>query len=150
MPRIKKPHLPLTAYQDNAFKLYGLDVGLLAAQSGLDAGTLLEGNRIFTEFKGALTEQYVLQQLIASQDNPVFYWASEKGTAEVDFVLQRGQGVMPIEVKAEENLKAKSLKVYTEQFKPEQAIRFSMADYREQEWMTNVPLYSVGAFCNEK
>lgn len=150
VPRIKKPHLPLTAYQDNAFKLYGLDVGLLAAQSGLDAGTLLEGNRIFTEFKGALTEQYVLQQLIASQDNPVFYWASEKGTAEVDFVLQRGQGVMPIEVKAEENLKAKSLKVYTEQFKPEQAIRFSMADYREQEWMTNVPLYSVGAFCNEK
>ena len=150
VPRIKKPHLPLTVYQDNAFKLYGLDVGLLAAQSGLDAGTLLEGNRIFTEFKGALTEQYVLQQLIASQDNPVFYWASEKGTAEVDFVLQRGQGVMPIEVKAEENLKAKSLKVYAEQFKPEQAIRFSMADYREQEWMTNVPLYSVGAFCNEK
>lgn len=150
VPRIKKPHLPLTAYQDNAFKLYGLDVGLLAAQSGLDAGTLLEGNRIFTEFKGALTEQYVLQQLIASQDNPVFYWASEKGTAEVDFVLQRGQGVMPIEVKAEENLKAKSLKVYAEQFKPEQAIRFSMADYREQEWMRNVPLYSVGAFCNEK
>ena len=150
VPRIKKPHLPLTAYQDNAFKLYGLDVGLLAAQSGLDAGTLLEGNRIFTEFKGALTEQYVLQQLIASQDNPVFYWTSEKGTAEVDFVLQRGQGVMPIEVKAEENLKAKSLKVYAEQFKPEQAIRFSMADYREQEWMKNVPLYSVGAFCNEK
>ena len=150
VPRIKKPHLPLTVYQDNAFKLYGLDVGLLAAQSGLDAGTLLEGNRIFTEFKGALTEQYVLQQLIASQDNPVFYWASEKGTAEVDFVLQRRQGVMPIEVKAEENLKAKSLKVYAEQFKPEQAIRFSMADYREQEWMTNVPLYSVGAFCNEK
>ena len=150
VPRIKKPHLPLTAYQDNAFKLYGLDVGLLAVQSGLDAGTLLEGNRIFTEFKGALTEQYVLQQLIASQDNPIFYWASEKGTAEVDFVLQRGQGVMPIEVKAEENLKAKSLKVYTEQFEPEQAIRFSMADYREQEWMTNVPLYSVGAFCNEK
>lgn len=150
VPRIKKPHLPLTVYQDNAFKLYGLDVGLLAAQSGLDAGTLLEGNRIFTEFKGALTEQYVLQQLIASQDNPVFYWASEKGTAEVDFVLQRGQGVMPIEVKAEENLKAKSLKVYAEQFKPEQAIRFSMADYREQEWMTNVPLYSVDAFCNEK
>ena len=150
VPRIKKPHLPLTAYQDNAFKLYGLDVGLLAAQSGLDAGTLLEGNRIFTEFKGALTEQYVLQQLIASQDNPIFYWASEKGTAEVDFVLQRRQGVMPIEVKAEENLKAKSLKVYADQFEPEQAIRFSMADYREQEWMTNVPLYSVGAFCNEK
>ena len=142
VPRVKKPHLPLSAYQDNAFKLFGLDVGLLAAQSHLDAATLLEGNRIFTEFKGALTEQYVLQQLIATQDNPVFYWATEKGTAEVDFVLQRGQGVVPIEVKAEENLKAKSLKVYVEQFAPEQALRFSMADYREQDWMANVPLYA--------
>lgn len=141
VPRVKKPYLPLSAYQDNAFKLYGLDVGLLAAQSYLDATTLLEGNRIFTEFKGALTEQYVLQQLIATQENPVFYWATEKGTAEVDFVLQRKQTVIPIEVKAEENLKAKSLKVYVEQFQPEQAFRFSMADFREQDWMVNVPLY---------
>ena len=144
VPRVKKPHLPLSAYQDNAFKLYGLDVGLLAAQSYLDATTLLEGNRIFTEFKGALTEQYVLQQLIATQENPVFYWATEKGTAEVDFVLQRKQTVIPIEVKAEENLKAKSLKVYVEQFQPEQAFRFSMADFREQDWMVNVPLYGAG------
>ncbi|MDO9950006.1 ATP-binding protein [Glaesserella parasuis] len=142
VPRVKKPHLPLSAYQDNAFKLYGLDVGLLAAQSYLDATTLLEGNRIFTEFKGALTEQYVLQQLLATQENPVFYWATEKGTAEVDFVLQRKQTVIPIEVKAEENLKAKSLKVYVEQFQPEQAFRFSMADFREQDWMVNVPLYA--------
>ncbi|MDG6452823.1 ATP-binding protein [Glaesserella parasuis] len=141
VPRVKKPYLPLSAYQDNAFKLYGLDVGLLAAQSYLDATTLLEGNRIFTEFKGALTEQYVLQQLLATQENPVFYWATEKGTAEVDFVLQRKQTVIPIEVKAEENLKAKSLKVYVEQFQPEQAFRFSMADFREQDWMVNVPLY---------
>ncbi|MDP0328428.1 ATP-binding protein [Glaesserella parasuis] len=141
VPRVKKPYLPLPAYQDNAFKLYGLDVGLLAAQSYLDATTLLEGNRIFTEFKGALTEQYVLQQLLATQENPVFYWATEKGTAEVDFVLQRKQTVIPIEVKAEENLKAKSLKVYVEQFQPEQAFRFSMADFREQDWMVNVPLY---------
>lgn len=144
VPRIKKPNLPLSAYQDNAFKLFVLDVGLLAAQSHLDATTLLEGNRIFTEFKGALTEQYVLQQLIASQENPIFYWATEKGTAEVDFVLQRKQAVIPIEVKAEENLKAKSLKVYVEQFHPEQAIRLSMADYREQDWVMNVPLYG---FC---
>lgn len=143
VPRIKKPHLPLSAYQDNAFKLYGLDVGLLAAQSHLDVSVLLEGSRIFTEFKGALTEQYVLQQLIATQENPVFYWAAERGTAEVDFVLQRGQSVIPIEVKAEENLKAKSLKVYVEQFQPKQAVRFSMADYREQDWVVNVPLYGI-------
>lgn len=143
VPRIKKPHLPLAAYQDNAFKLYSLDIGLLAAQNQLDAATLLEGNRIFTEYKGALAEQYVLQQLIATQDQPVYYWATEKGTAEVDFVLQRGQSVIPIEVKAEENLKAKSLKTYVEQYQPQQAIRYSMADYREQDWMVNVPLYAV-------
>ena len=143
VPRIKKPHLPLSAYQDNAFKLYGLDVGLLAAQSHLDVSVLLEGSRIFTEFKGTLTEQYVLQQLIATQENPVFYWAAERGTAEVDFVLQRKQAVIPMEVKAEENLKAKSLKVYVEQFCPKQAVRFSMADYREQDWLVNVPLYGV-------
>lgn len=143
VPRIKKPHLPLSAYQDNAFKLYGLDIGLLSAQSHLDASVLLDGSRIFSEFKGALTEQYVLQQLIANQDNPVFYWATEKGTAEVDFVMQQKQAVIPIEVKAEENLKAKSLKVYVEQFQPERAFRFSMADYREQDWLVNVPLYGV-------
>ena len=143
VPRIKKPHLPLSAYQDNAFKLYGLDIGLLSAQSHLDASVLLDGSRIFSEFKGALTEQYVLQQLIANQDNPVFYWATEKGTAEVDFVVQQKQAVIPIEVKAEENLKAKSLKVYVEQFQPECAFRFSMADYREQDWLVNVPLYGV-------
>lgn len=142
VPRIKKPHLPLSAYQDGAFKLFGLDVGLLTAQTHLDKSVLLEGNRLFTEFKGALTEQYVLQQLIANQENPVFYWATERGTAEVDFVLQCKQAVIPIEVKAEENLKAKSLKVYVEQFQPEKAIRFSMADYREQDWMMNVPLYA--------
>ena len=143
VPRVKKPYLPLSAYQDNAFKLFGLDVGLLSAQSHLDVATLLEGNRIFTEFKGALTEQYVLQQLTATQNHPVFYWATEKGTAEVDFILQHKQAVIPIEVKAEENLKAKSLKVYVEQFKPEHAFRFSMADYREQDWMVNVPLYAI-------
>ncbi|MDG6284984.1 ATP-binding protein [Glaesserella parasuis] len=146
VPRIKKPHLPLSAYQDNAFKLYGLDIGLLSAQSHLGASVLLDGSRIFSEFKGALTEQYVLQQLIANQDNPVFYWATEKGTAEVDFVVQQKQAVIPIEVKAEENLKAKSLKVYVEQFQPEHAFRFSMADYREQDWLVNVPLYGVLLF----
>lgn len=146
VPRIKKPHLPLSAYQDNAFKLYGLDIGLLSAQSHLDASVLLDGSRIFSEFKGALTEQYVLQQLIANQDNPIFYWATEKGTAEVDFVVQQKQAVIPIEVKAEENLKAKSLKVYVEQFQPERAFRFSMADYREQDWLVNVPLYEVLLF----
>lgn len=145
VPRIKKPNLPLNAYQDNAFKLFCLDVGLLGAQSHLDASILLDGNRLFTEFKGALTEQYVLQQLLSLQDYPVFYWANERGMAEVDFVMQQKQGIVPIEVKAEENLKAKSLKVYVEQFEPERAWRFSMADYREQDWLINCPLYALSA-----
>ena len=121
--------------------MYGLDVGLLAAQSNLDASVLLEGSRIFTEFKGALTEQYVLQQLIATQENPVFYWQLKRHSRG-RFIVQRKQAVIPIEVKAEENLKAKSLKVYVEQFQPKQAIRFSMAEYREQDWLVNVPLYA--------
>lgn len=142
--RIKKPNLPLVSYQENIFKLFCLDVGLLAAQSQLEPMVLLEQNRLFTEFKGALTEQYVLQQLQASQPNPVFYWANEKGTAEVDFVLQQGQEIVPIEVKAEENLKAKSLKSYCEQYQPKSALRTSMSDYRQEDWLTNVPLYAVG------
>lgn len=146
VPRIKKPHLPLNAYQDNAFKLFGFDVGLLAVQSHLDARVLLEGNRLFTEFKGALTEQYVLQQLLSMQPYPVFYWANEHGAAEVDFVLQKHQNIVPIEVKAEENLKAKSLKVYVEQFQAAGALRVSMADYREQDWLTNLPLYALSLF----
>ncbi|MCK3655696.1 ATPase [Pasteurellaceae bacterium Macca] len=143
VPRIKKPHLPLNTYQDNAFKLFYLDVGLLTAKTKLDIKILLEGDRLFTEFKGALTEQFVLQQLLTLQPNPLFYWATEKGSAEVDFILQQGQTITPIEVKAEENLKAKSLKVYVEQFQPHRAIRLSMADFREQDWLVNVPLYAI-------
>lgn len=146
VPRIRKPDLPLDAYQDNAFKLYFLDVGLLAAHSRLDATVLLEGNRLFTEFKGALTEQYVLQQLVSLQENPVYYWATEKGTAEVDFVLQHQQDVIPIEVKAEENLKSKSLRSYVERFEASKALRVSMADYRQQGWLTNLPLYALPVF----
>ncbi|MDO5103478.1 MAG: ATP-binding protein [Lautropia sp.] len=144
--RIKKPDLPLSAYLDNAFKLFFLDVGLLAAHSRLPPTALLEGNRLFTEFKGALTEQYVLQQLLAQQSNPLYYWATEKGTAEIDFVLQQDEGVAPIEVKAEENLKAKSLRVYTDKYQPARSWRFSMADYRQQDEMTNLPLYALPVF----
>ncbi|TCP93257.1 hypothetical protein EDC44_12212 [Cricetibacter osteomyelitidis] len=145
--RIKKPNLLLTSYQENIFKLYCLDVGLLASKSHLDPIVLLEQNRLFTEFKGALTEQYVLQQMQANQPNPIFYWATERGTAEVDFVLQYQQDIVPIEVKAEENLKAKSLRSYYDQYQPKQAIRTSMADFRQEEWLTNVPLYGVGSYC---
>ncbi len=140
--RIKKPNVPLGVYQENIFKLFYLDVGLLGAKSQLDVKTLLEGNRLFNEFKGALTEQYVFQQLQVQQFQP-FYWATDKSTAEVDFLLQYQQEIYPIEVKAEENLKAKSLKVYSDKFKPPIALRFSMSDYRVQDWLVNVPLYAL-------
>jgi len=143
--RISKPDMPLAAYQDpGAFKLYMLDVGLLSAMSGLDARSLIEGNRIFEEFKGALTEQYVLQQLVASSRVAPFYWSAERATAEVDFVFQKDMKAVPLEVKAEENLKAKSLKTYCQKYKPEVAVRTSMADFRQEDWLINIPLYGIG------
>lgn len=143
--RISKPDLPLMAYQDpGAFKLYFLDVGLLCAASNLDASTLLQGDRIFEEFKGALAEQYVLQQLVANHSDAIFYWAPDSGNAEVDFVFQQQGGIYPIEVKAAENLQAKSLKVYHKRFKPRISIRTTLADYRREDWLMNVPLYAIG------
>ena len=141
--RISKPAVPLNAYEDlRNFKVYLLDVGLLGALSDISAKTLIEGNKIFTEFKGALTEQYVCQQLTAA-GMPLFYWARERGDAEVDFIIQNEERVLPVEVKAETNLRAKSLKVYYEKYGPEVAIRASMADYERQNWVMNIPLYAV-------
>jgi len=142
--RVSKPEMPLTAYQDyDAFKLFVLDVGLLSALSGLDAKSLLEGSKIFVEFKGTLTEQYVLQQLVSAVGITPFYWSAEKSTGEIDFIFQSGQDVVPLEVKAAENLQAKSLKNYCLKYKPRQAVRTSLSDYRREEWLTNVPLYAI-------
>ena len=143
--KVSKPAVPLKAYIDfTSFKLYLLDVGLLGALSELDAESILEGNSIFVEFKGALTEQYVLQQIVSDTSYKPYYFAGEKSNYEVDFLIQKGKNVVPVEVKAEENLRAQSLKFYCEKFKPEYAVRTSMSDYRTQEWMLNVPLYAVG------
>ena len=142
--RIKKPGLPLKAYLDlDAFKTYLLDIGLLMAMVDLDARVIIDGNRIFTEFKGALTEQYVLQQLIADLGIEAYYYSTEKSSGEIDFLLQGKSSILPLEVKAEENLRAKSLKAFCEKYHPACAVRTSMSDYREQEWMTNIPLYNI-------
>ena len=147
--RITKPDMPLLAYQDfNAFKLFVLDVGLLSAMSQLDTKSLLEGNKLFEEFKGALTEQYVLQQLIASREITPYYWSAEKASAEIDFLFQSEMNIVPLEVKASENLQAKSLKSYCQKYKPQYAIRTSMSDYRQEEWLTNVPLYAINVLPN--
>ncbi len=144
--RVSKPAIPLQAYEDlHAFKLFVFDIGLLGAMSGLDSRTLLEGNAVFQEFKGALTEQFVLQQLKTMKDLRVFYWSAEKSEAEVDFILQSGRYIVPLEVKAEENLRAKSLKSYRERYSPPLSIRTSMSDYRREDWLLNLPLYMINA-----
>lgn len=142
--KITKPDLPITAYEDfNSFKLFVLDVGLLGAMTDLQADTIIDGNRIFEEFKGAITEQYVLQQFKTIKDLPVFYWSNETSRAEIDFVIQIKSDVVPVEVKAERNLQAKSLKVYMEKFKPNYAIRTSMADYKKTDNLIDLPLYTL-------
>lgn len=143
--RVNKPNIPLIAYQDtSAFKLYILDVGLLGAMTRIDAKILLEGNEIFTEFKGSFTEQFVLTQLKSNKDLPIFYWSAERATAELDFLVQLGTYVVPIEVKAEENLQAKSLKSFVEKYNTKINVRTSMSDYRKEDWLINIPLYSIG------
>lgn len=144
--RVKKPDYPLRAYQDfQAFKLFVLDVGLLGAMAGLNSKLILEGNRLFEEFKGALTEQYVLQQLATDEEMDIFYWSSDTAKAEIDFLIQSEDEIIPVEVKAEENLQAKSLKSFYNKYHPRLSVRTSMSDYREQEWMVNIPLYQISS-----
>lgn len=142
--RVSKPAMPLIAYQDTAiFKLFLVDVGLLSAMSQLDARTLIIGNAVFTEFKGAQTEQFVMQELTAANNEYIGYWTNEKSTAEVDFIVQRSGEIFPIEVKAETNVKAKSFKLFCEKYHPQQAYRSSLLPYHPEKWMTNLPLYGV-------
>ena len=143
--RINKPNIPLIAYQDtSAFKLYILDVGILGAMTRIDEKILLEGNEIFTEFKGSFTEQFVLTELKSNKDIPIFYWSAERATAEIDFLIQLGIDVIPIEVKSSENLQAKSLKAFIEKYNTTKNIRTSMSNYREEEKLINIPLYTIG------
>lgn len=144
--RVSKPDIPLIAYQDlSVFKLFLLDVGLLAAMASLDVRVLIEKERIFTEFKGALTEQYVMQQLRLQGEDYIGYWTNERSTAEVDFVIQRSATVIPIEVKAETNVRARSFKLFCEKYHPKLAVRTSMLPYHKEDWMTNIPLYGIEA-----
>ena len=142
--RISKASIPIKGFEDlDSFKLYIVDIGLLGAMAGLDAKTLINGNEIFEQYKGALTEQYVLQQLKCIEGLQIHYWTPDKGIAEIDFVIQSNGDVIPIEVKAQENLKSKSLKSYREKYLPKISVRASMADYKEQDGLVNIPLYSI-------
>jgi len=144
--RVTTCKIPLDGYIDyNAFKLYFIDVGLLAAKNKLNIQTILEGNKIFMEYKGSLTEQYVLGEIKSNYNIPINYWSNDAGQSEVDFVIQCKNEVIPIEVKAEENLQSKSLKVLVEKYKTKNNVRTSMTDYKINDWIMNIPLYSI---CN--
>ncbi|CCY67679.1 putative uncharacterized protein [Clostridium sp. CAG:678] len=142
--RVNAAGIPLKAYEDlKAFKLFMVDVGLLGCMTGLRQRTLLDGDDLFVEFKGALTEQYVCQQLKTIEDLGVYYYTNDRGSCEIDFVVDTGEQIVPIEVKAETNLRAKSLKTYRERFEPELSVRTSMADYKKEDWLLNLPLYAI-------
>lgn len=142
--RVTKPSLPLKAYEDlKAFKLFILDIGLLSCMVRLDQSVLLDGNRLFSEFKGALTEQFVLQQLKTNTNLDAYYWTNDRGSAEIDFLIDTGKEVIPVEVKATTNLQAKSLKTYYEKYRPANSIRTAMTDYKQESWLLNLPLWAV-------
>jgi predicted AAA+ superfamily ATPase len=142
---VTKPALPLVSYQDfSAFKLYHNDLGLLGAMSKLKIQTLLHSNQVFEEFKGSLTEQYIFQQLNLNEDFSIHYYPFENGRYELDFIVENENGeLIPIEVKAGENLQAKSFKNYCKLYSPAKAIRTSLTDYKKESWMTNLPLYAI-------
>ena len=146
-----KPAIPLISYSESsAFKIFGVDVGLLSAMGDIDSKTLLDGNTIFEEFKGAIAEQFVLQQLKSASNYFACYWTNEKSTAEVDFIIQKNGVIIPIEVKASENLQAKSLKAYCQKYQPSEALRTSLSDFRKEEWLTNIPLYAIENYFRKK
>lgn len=142
--RCKKAQLPLAAYEDfSAFKMFLSDIGLMGAMSNIPVQSLLNGNMLFSDFKGALTEQFVLQQMKTNQSLSIYYWSADNSRGEIDFLVQQEKKVIPIEVKAEENLQAKSLRMFVERNPGLKGCRFSMSPYREQDWLVNYPLYSV-------
>lgn len=142
--KVTKPELPLKFYEDiSAFKLYLCDCGLMGAMANTDAKNVLISDAVFTEYKGAFTEQYVLQQLLASNINNIYYYSSDTSRMEMDFIIQQKGALIPIEVKGGTSIKATSLHNYLKQHQDIPAVRFSMLPYRKQENITNMPLYGV-------
>jgi len=142
--RVTVPHLPLKAYEDSkAFKLFAVDTGLLACMSDLRKKTLIDGDALFTEFKGALTEQYVMQELTARNNYRLFYWSNDRSTNEIDFLADNGEELIPIEVKSGENLMSKSLKAFCEKYEISNAVRTSLSPWRKESWLENIPLWCV-------
>ncbi|MDE7383779.1 MAG: DUF4143 domain-containing protein [Treponemataceae bacterium] len=142
--RVNKPGLSAKAYEDlDSFKIFIIDTGLLCSMTNLSAKALLEGNTLFTEFKGALTEQYVCQQMLSELKVEPFYWSAKDSTAEIDFIFQNDDEIVPVEVKAEINLQAKSFKVYRDTYNPKTAFRFSLSEFIDHGILKDIPLYDL-------
>lgn len=141
--RVRSGEMPLRGFEDmDAFKLYVLDIGLHGAMAGLDAITLVQGNELFLQYKGALTEQFAMQEMRCHNDMEIHYWTPEESRAEMDFVVQHAGEVIPIEVKAEQHLRAKSISIYIQQNHPSHIIRTSLAPYKQGATVTDIPLYA--------
>ena len=148
--RVTTPQIPLNSYMDlSAFKLFVVDVGLLSCMSGLRQDVLLGKNALFKEFKGALSEQYVLQQLKPQKGLNNYYWTNERNTSEIDFLVSDGHSIIPLEVKAEINLQSKSLKAFRDKFSPQLSVRTAMTDYKKEDWLLNLPLYAIGVLSQQ-
>ena len=152
--RCSKPAMPLSFYEDfNAFKLFTLDIGLLGAMANAPASLMLTSNDVFKEFKGAFSENYVFEQLRTFDDLSIYYFSKENSTQEIDFLVQTDERIIPIEVKAEENLRSKSLRGFIVKDYPNEhfkGLRCSMKPYVDQDWMENIPLYSVLGYINNQ
>lgn len=147
--RVTKPGFPLKAYSDfRAFKIYMFDIGLLCAMGNLPSKVLIEGDRVFEEFKGAITEQFILQQLISELKMEPYYYTTDKSSGEIDFLVQKDSNIIPIEVKSSENLQSKSLKAYRDKYQPEFSVRTSLSDFRKETWLINIPLYAFSLIDN--
>ena len=149
---VSKPALPLAAYKElSSFKLYHNDIGMLGAMTNLKAKTLLNGNAVFTEFKGAMTEQFVFQQLLLNEDLTIHYFSFDNSKYEIDFLVQdENDDIIPVEAKSGENLKTKSFKLFCDKFHPNAAIRTSLSNYSKETWLTNAPLYIIGNYFGEE
>ncbi len=142
--RVTSPKIPIKAYENQkAFKLFTADIGLLGCMTGINQSIILNGSDMFTEFKGALTEQYVCQQLKTVEDLNIYYYTNDRGSCEINFIADTGEEVIPIKVKAQTNLKSKRLKTYREKFSPRIAVRTSMSDFKTDGSLINIPLYEI-------
>ena len=148
--RVTAGELPLKGFEDeNDFRLFVVDVGLLGAMCSLGRQSLLDGTDFYKQFKGALTEQFVMQELICQEDFEVYYWDPDTGHSQLDFIIQYEDRIIPLEAKAEHSLKAKSLKVFAQKYHPQRVYRTSLAKYSKGENLTEIPLYAISGIIAE-